>query len=229
MTLKEFQAWIISHDQQDSWWVAIDGEVQDDLMILPDVNRLKSHHPLAKVSLLHVSRSEEENAEWETFESEGPSDFTISHINAGIDDTEENKSAKSQHTGLHNEHLPSNSASDRARQFFQRQLKKNDSKINGSIGEKELASNEEFKKLQEEVKELKKEVVAMQELMEDLKRPISEARAMLEEREQFLEMSENSLFEKAQKQEVLQTELAQKAEELDCRERSLTQREKAIG
>jgi|GEM_PF-4291325 len=241
MTLKEFQAWIINHDQQDSWWVAIDGEVQDDLMVLPDVNRLKTHHPLAKISLLHVSKSEEENAEWETFESDSPSVFKVAQDkHSGLGHFKKIPSDKNEvnEAGLqkglagqsNNNNESKSNASDRARQFFQRQLNKEGSQSasNNPISKAELASNEEFKQLQEEVKELKKELAAMQEMMEDLKRPVSEARAMLEEREQFLEMSENSLFEKAQKQEVLQTELAQRAEDLDSRERALMQKEKAL-
>lgn len=229
MTLKEFQAWIINHDQQDSWWVAIDGEVQDDLMVLPDVNRLKAHHPLADLSLLHVSRSEDENAEWETFEAENAPELATAQgasLQISESASDELRSVSSAPSSLASKNK--SNACDRARQFFQRQLKKDDTQQDNCV-DSELASNSDFVTLQNEVRKLKKELAAMQAIVEELKYPVSEARAMLEEREQFLEMSENSLFEKAQKQEVLQTELAQRSDDLDCRERTLMQREKAVG
>lgn len=258
MTLQEFQSSILSNDQPDSWWVAIDGEVQDDLMTLPDISRLKEHHPLTRISLLHVSKSEEENAEWELFEKEGPAVFKVTRdTNAGIGNFKQLPAQEKKAEAVEEpepepiqaappepepEPAPKEPAApaeavanptDRAKQFFKKQLNKNGTATpapaNGQKATAEaLASNEEFLNLKEEVHMLKKELNEMRELMEDLKRPVSEARAMLEEREQFLEMSENSLFEKAQKQEVLQTELAQRADELDTRAEQLAKKEQAL-
>ena len=68
MTLKELQRWILKHDEEDFWWVALDGEVSDTVMALPDVSRLSEQFPDQQVTVLHVSKAEDENAEWIIFE-----------------------------------------------------------------------------------------------------------------------------------------------------------------
>ena len=242
MILKDFQAWIITNDQQDVWWVAIDGDIQDDLMALPDVNRLKAHHPLAKICLLHLSKSEDEGAEWETFDSEDDEDSPYDDSDEETTALDSSNKKESDNVNMFPQkknlslregkedssvsvknHLSAAEGTDTAKKFFQRQLNKEC----GSANAEALTSSAEFNDLKKEVSELKQQLSQMKDLIEDLQRPVSEARAMLEEREQFLEISENSLFEKAQKQEVLQTELAQKAEELESREKALEQKEKA--
>ena len=234
MTLKNFQAWMINHDQPDSWWAAIDGEVQDDLMSLPDINRLKSQYPLAEVSVLHVSRSEEKNVNWEVFETSDIKsvDFTKARKDIAKDKSNSTAPFSADEAQKTTDATKSN-ATDRARQFFQRQLSKGVRSVevhrSSVLTEADIATNKSFLSLKKEVKELRNELTEIRAIIEELKEPVSEARAMLDEREKFLEMSENSLFEKAQKQEVTQTELAQLADELKFREKCLEEREKAVG
>lgn len=71
MTSKELQRWILKNDEEDLWWVALDGEVQDNVMSLPDVNRVKEANPDEQITVLHVSRAEDEDAEWIIFERVG--------------------------------------------------------------------------------------------------------------------------------------------------------------
>lgn len=68
MTLKELQRWILKNDEEDFWWVALDGDVNDNIMALPDVSRFKEEYPDNQVTVLHVSRAEDEDAEWIIFE-----------------------------------------------------------------------------------------------------------------------------------------------------------------
>lgn len=209
MTLKELQQWMLNHDEEDSWWVAIDGEVQDNLASLPDVSKVKEQNGSSQISVLHISNAEDEDAEWIIFERD-PSEFKLAKDKAGgslkvpgapqslpevIEYDEEDEEDEP-------EPLPA--------------------RTSGGIADTEV-----FQAMREEILALRSEVDALKELAEELKQPILEAHQVLEEREKFLEISENSLFDKAQKQEVLQTELEQLREELHERERALNHREKA--
>lgn len=68
---------MLGNDVNDSWWVAIDGEVLDNLLSLPDVGKIKDQHPAAQVSVLHESKADQEEAEWIPFEKNEPARFKV--------------------------------------------------------------------------------------------------------------------------------------------------------
>lgn len=211
MTLKELQQWMLNHDEEDSWWVAIDGEVQDNLASLPDVSKVKEQHPSSQISVLHISNADDEDAEWIIFERD-PAEFKL---------------AKDKKVGsLKVPHTPT-SLPEVIIEDFEEEIEEPPPAPLPAPTSGGIATTAEFQALQKQVDALKDEVKALKALANELKRPIMEAHQVLEEREKFLEISENSLFDKAQKQEVLQTELEQLREELHERERSLNHREKA--
>ncbi|MGE9295829.1 MAG: hypothetical protein ACQKBV_06040 [Puniceicoccales bacterium] len=208
MTLKELQQWMLKHDEEDSWWVAIDGEVQDNLVSLPDVSKVKEQNAAAQVSVLHISNAEDEDAEWIIFERD-PAEFKLAKDKSGG-------------KGGIKVALAPFSAPNKVEQVPEPlEVAEPQAPISGDI-----ASNEDFISLREEVANLRAEVETLRNLADELKQPIMEAHQVLEEREKFLEISENSLFDKAQKQEVLQTELEQLREELNQRERNITEKER---
>lgn len=208
MTLKELQQWMLNHDEEDSWWVAIDGEVQDNLASLPDVSKAKEQNARAQVSVLHVSKADDEDAEWIIFESD-PTTFKL---------------AKDKKPGAMK--VPVSAQPEAPVIPFEDPAEKEEPLPARNSGG--LASTEAYAQLEAEVAELREEVAELRQLADELKQPILEAHQVLEEREKFLEISENSLFDKAQKQEVLQTELEQLREELHKRERVLNEREKRV-
>jgi len=205
---------MLNHDEEDSWWVAIDGEVQDNMGSLPDVSKIKEQHGSAQVSVLHASKAEDEDAEWIIFERD-PAEFKLARDRAvGKGGVKVAISPFSSPQAV--DSTNHSAAAERAESL--------------PIGDlSNINSVEEFVQLREEVLALRDEVEALKSLADELKQPILEAHQVLEEREKFLEISENSLFDKAQKQEVLQTELEQLREELHERERAMTRKEKVSG
>lgn len=77
MTISKLKHWLITKNQTDQWWVAVDGEVQDGILDSQTVAKLKDECPMAKISILHISLSDDENAEWSVFEKEGPTPFKL--------------------------------------------------------------------------------------------------------------------------------------------------------
>jgi len=209
MTLKELQQWMLNHDEEDSWWVAIDGEVQDNLASLPDVSKVKDQNGSAQISVLHISNAEDEDAEWIIFERD-PSEFKLAR---------DKKGGGLKVTG-------SPSSLPEVVEFEEEEEEEEPEPLPAPTSGG-IADTKEFLALKEQVESLRDEVESLKALANELKKPIMEAHQVLEEREKFLEISENSLFDKAQKQEVLQTELEQLREELHERERALNHREKA--
>lgn len=65
MLLLDFQRWLINNDQNDAWWVAIEGDIQDDLLTLSDAFKLKEENIDSNISLLHESQGDDEDAEWQ--------------------------------------------------------------------------------------------------------------------------------------------------------------------
>lgn len=209
MTLKELQQWMLNHDEEDSWWVAIDGEVQDNLVSLPDVSKIKEQGGAAQISVLHISNAEDEDAEWIIFERD-PSEFKL---------------AKDKKGGPLR--VPGGPQSSPEVVEFEEEEHEEEAEPPPPPTSGGIADTEVFQAMREEIIALREEVESLKSLATELKKPILEAHQVLEEREKFLEISENSLFDKAQKQEVLQTELEQLREELHERERALNHREKA--
>ncbi|MEO0794985.1 MAG: hypothetical protein AAFX93_07480 [Verrucomicrobiota bacterium] len=211
MTLKELQQWMLKHDEEDSWWVAVDGEVQDNLVSLPDVSKVKEQHSTAQISVLHISRADDEDAEWIIYEVD-PAEFKLAKDKSG-------GNIKVSITPFSNPEGPEVAHEEPVVE----EIPQAQAPTSGGI-----ATTAEFLDLNQKVEELSSEVASLRELADELKKPIMEAHQVLEEREKFLEISENSLFDKAQKQEVLQTELEQLREELHERERALSDRERAV-
>ncbi|MBK1856880.1 hypothetical protein [Cerasicoccus arenae] len=208
MTLKELQQWMLNHDEEDSWWVAIDGEVQDNLASLPDVSKVKEQNAASQISVLHISNADDEDAEWIIFERD-PAEFKLA----------KDKKGGSLRVSAAPFSVPE--VVEHEEEIEEEEIVVLEPPTSGGI-----ATSEEFLALKEQVDTLNKEVEGLKALANELKMPIMEAHQVLEEREKFLEISENSLFDKAQKQEVLQTELEQLREELHQRERALNHREK---
>lgn len=206
MTLKELQRWILKNDEEDSWWVALDGEVQESVMSLPDVSKFKEQHTEHQVSLLHVSKAEDENAEWIIFERLDAKNIKI----AGVGGSRQQFKVPTQTSSAQQtEEAPAQEPEPAA------------APVDDELREEVAALRQELNIVKEELLELKA-------LSDEVKEPLSEARQILEEREKFLEIGENALFEKAQKQEVLQTELEQLRDELAKRERYVETREKEM-
>lgn len=213
MTLKELQRWILKTKEEDSWWVALDGAVEDNVMSLPDISKFKEQHPQQQVSILHVSKGNDESAEWIIFERL---------------DLKKIKMATSQ-TGAQFRIGPkSNKPSPEPAEH-------DDPAIVHMHDHPAMAESAEVIELRQEVDALKSELNALKttfasfkDMHDELKEPIVEAQKLLEERERFLEIGENALFDKAQKQEVMQTELEQLREELNKRERYLDNQEESF-
>lgn len=253
MTLNELQRWIISNDHQDSWWVAIDGEVSDNLFALADISKLKDQYPNAQISVLHETKANEENAEWILFEKESPKKFKIT---SGIGIIKSVKIAKSPSPPREQEELSEGeegeataepeeagpeievepeAASEPEQEAEVHAAPRGKAENAQPASAAATVSDSIISELRDELQLLKSAFVQLQEevaklrnLANDLKKPIEEARQVLREREEFLELSENSLFEKAQKQEVIQTELEQLREELLERERAIAAKEKEL-
>ncbi len=197
MILKELQRWIIKHDAEDSWWVAVDGDIQDTVMSLPDISRFKDESGDRQVSVLHVSKAEDKNAEWLIFEQDEP---RVARLAPKV----------VQKT------VATRVVSAPVVEFETARVAVEKAKVDPDI----------IADLRRQMESLARQVKQFQALVDDLKQPIVEARKVLEERENFLEIGETALFEKAQKQEVLQTELEQLRDDLNRREQYLDERER---
>jgi chromosome segregation ATPase len=223
MTLNELQRWILKTGEEDSWWVAVDGEVQDNVSALPDISKLKQQKTDQQISILHVSRSNDEKAEWIIFEAPKPRQVKLA------------KSARGQEPSTFkvpkaNRPNPSEQAADEpieavaAAPDATEQVALFDQADTHADSAEISELRAEVSELSLELKDLKKSLRAFEALADELKSPILEAHKLLEERERFLEVGENALFDKAQKQEVIHTELEQLREELNSRERLLKER-----
>lgn len=196
---------MIETEAEDLWWVAVDGEIQDELVGLESVAKLKEMQITAQISVLHVSLAEDEDAEWIIFERD-PSAFRLA--------ADRSKRSRTRAFRFNESEMETAAADNDA--------------APAQVPPGGGASSEEFEALKSEVDALREELNELKTLADDLKQPIMEAKQVLEEREQFLEMSENSLFDKAQKQEVLSTELEQMREELKSREKEIEKREQEL-
>lgn len=253
MTLNELQRWILSHDQEDTWWVAIDGEVLDNLMALPDVGKVKDQNPDNEISVLHASKAEDEDAEWIIFEKEAAQKFRVisEKKSTGFKmptrapfkeapEPEATPEPEPEPEAIAEDSAPEPVAEAPAEPKREKPAPQPEAKpaeaAPAPVATPTPAVNNELLSLYKAeldslklaVAKLSEEVASLKNLANEVREPLAEAKALLEEREQFLEMSENSLFEKAQTQEVMQNELEQLREELQGKERSLKAREQAL-
>lgn len=236
MNLNELQRWILNTGEEDSWWVALDGQVQDNVMALPDVSKFKDQNPESQVSVLHVSKSSDENAEWIIFEKAvAASKVKVAAKGGGSNRGRFNVKA-AERSGVKSK-APSRrepvAAEDEQQEEDSVELAQepetSKNVVSFSVPPAEVAAlQNEVESLRAEVRLMKSQLQEFRTLADDLKQPILEAHQLLEERERFLEIGENALFDKAQKQEVLATELEQLREELSNRERYVQTREKEV-
>ncbi|WOO39935.1 hypothetical protein [Rubellicoccus peritrichatus] len=240
---------MLGNDVNDSWWVAIDGEVLDNLLSLPDVGKIKDQHPAAQVSVLHEGKADQEDAEWIPFEKNEPARFKVVS-SRGYDGMQvtvpQSKEAEEEKPGGPEEEAAAEDKAEASTEKEEVEAKEPEEKAPKTKAKKDRKKKEtaepkadasqkteilpeavqkELESLKSEVKSLRDEVSALRDLADTLKQPIMEAHRVLAEREQFLEASEANLFDKAQKQEVLQTELEQMREELDEQKAALKARE----
>ena len=222
MKLKELQRWILKNDEEDSWWVAVDGSVLDNVMALPDISRFKEENLDRQVSVLHVSRAEDENAEWILFERLDPKKVKLAQpAGGGRYAVGPKPTVKVPARADEPAPAPEEPSQSQATPQTEPVLAPPPTAESDSL-------KADIKALKGEILKVKAELNSFRGVVDELKQPILEAHKLLEERERFLEIGENALFDKAQKQEVLQTELEQLREELNKRERYIEEREDVI-
>jgi hypothetical protein len=69
MTLPQLRKFIESKKLPDQWWVAVNGDVREAYENLHTIGELLEENPNEEVSVLHVSKSDNENAQWERVEA----------------------------------------------------------------------------------------------------------------------------------------------------------------
>lgn len=58
MKKEQLEEWLLTHDQPDEWWLAIDGETKNDPVRVSDAVAVKEHRPEREVYLMHVGREQ---------------------------------------------------------------------------------------------------------------------------------------------------------------------------
>lgn len=192
MTFRELEAWRTKHNVPDTWWVSVEGVVQDETYALADALQIKSQSPELHISVLNNIYASHANPTWV--------DLTLHTVNvSGIPSKAAKAAEKKEEKTAGAEAAPAATAAAAIPADF---LKK-------------------FETLAAEFEAMKREVASLRKIADTYKDSFAEAKAILDEREAFLEMSEAQLFEKAQKQEVRSTELDQLAENLAKRDATL--------
>lgn len=196
MTYRELEAWRTKHNVPDTWWVSVDGAVQESTFTLVDALQIKSQSPDLQVAVLNNIYANHPTPSWV--------DLTIQtvHVTRAAAEQAKAEPVKAEPAPKVEAKEPAPSAAAAIPADFL----------------------EKFNALQAEVESLKRELAAVKKITDTYKESFAEAKAILDEREAFLEMSEAQLFEKAQKQEVRNTELDQLKENLDKREAALKAR-----
>lgn len=70
MTVKELRKWLFERAAEDSWWVSINGQVQESAFTLDEVQAKHRLQPSIEVRLLHTSMADLEHPPWVDFEAE---------------------------------------------------------------------------------------------------------------------------------------------------------------
>lgn len=193
MTFRELESWRTKHNVPDTWWVSVDGTVQETTFALAEALQIKSQSPDMHVAVLNNIYANSPNPSWV--------DLTIQAVNISGTRPPMQATAKAEKA----EAAPAAAAPATA-------------PAAAAIPADFL---EKFNTLHAEFEALKREVGALRKIADTYKESFAEAKAILDEREAFLEMSEAQLFEKAQRQEVRSTELDQLKDNLDKREANL--------
>ncbi len=219
MTLLELQTWMVKNREEDSWWIALDGVVQDNVMTLREIDALKDSYRTRQLSVLHVNQADRDDAEWIIYEKK-----PAMKVKLAAEATSKKSFSVTAHKPA--EPLPAPTPEKPAKK--ETQTIGIDASQLAVILEELNALRDELKTTKEEMKRMKVELNGFKTLTDDLKEPIVEAHKLLQEREGFLEIGENALFDKAQKQEVLLTELEQLREELNKRELYIDEQEREL-
>ena len=198
MTYRELEAWRTKHNVPDTWWVSVDGAVQESTFALVDALQIKSQSPDLQVAVLNNIYANHPNPSWV--------DLTIQTVHVTRAAGAAEPAAKAEPAKADAKQPAQTAASS------------------GATAAIPADFLEKFNALLAEVETLKREVAGVKKITDTYKDSFAEAKAILDEREAFLEMSEAQLFEKAQKQEVKNTELEQLKENLDKREAMLKAR-----
>ena len=208
MTFRELEAWRAKHNVPDTWWVSINGVVQEETFPLALALQIKSQQPDAHVALLNNIYATHPNPTWVELTLQ-PVQLTRAPFqgatpgatNAPVTQAEPVKPA--------------------ATQPAQQPAATQPAAATASAPAAAIPADflEKFNKLAADFESMKKEVADLRKIADTYKDSFAEAKAILDEREEFLNMSEAQLFEKAQKQEVRNTELDQREENVSKREK----------
>ena len=193
MTFRELEAWRTKHNVPDTWWVSVDGTVQDETYALADALQIKSQTPELHISVLNNIYASHANPTWV--------DLTL-HIVSVTGAQTKTATTKTSVVPAEKKEAAAEEAAPASAAIPADFLKK-------------------FETLQAEFEAMKREVAALRKIADTYKDSFAEAKAILDEREAFLEMSETQLFEKAQRQEVRSVEQDQLADNLAKREAAL--------
>lgn len=201
MTFRELEAWRAKHNVPDTWWVSINGVVQEEMFALALALQVKSQQPDAHVALLNNIYATHPNPTWV--------ELTLQAVQLTQAPFATQTAAK----------VAEPAAAQPAKAAAAPEAKAAEpAPASAAIPADFL---DKFNKLAADFDALKKEVADLRKIADTYKDSFAEAKAILDEREAFLDMSEAQLFEKAQKQEVRNTELDQRQENLDKREKAL--------
>jgi len=64
MTFRELEAWRTKHNVPDTWWVSVEGVVQDETYALADALQIKSQSPELHISVLNNIYASHANPTW---------------------------------------------------------------------------------------------------------------------------------------------------------------------
>lgn len=201
MTFRELESWRTKHNVPDTWWVSVNGVVQEEPLALAIALQIKSQQPETHVALLNNIYANQENPTWVELSLE-----TVQLTRAPFQAAAAT-SAKAAEPKAAAAAATASAAPTAA--------------IPADFLEK-------FTRLVAEFEALKKEVADLRKIADTYKDSFAEAKAILDEREAFLDMSETQLFEKAQKQEVRNTELDQRQDNIERREKSVKEAESKL-
>lgn len=215
--LKELKRLLLEKYTEDSWWVAVNGEVQDDHFSLLEIYNIVEENPEHKVSVLHTEDTKSEI--WLHIDkaaeklppppTERPAEKStpapVATKKTLTLNTIGKKTVKISQAPFSN--VPEEVAPTPVTQAPPTQTVA-------------LRDSEEVAELLEELKRMKKEFLDGIKELQDLKES-------LDEREEFILESEERLMEKVHEQEHRATELDQRAEDLHNLEEAIN--EKKVG
>ena len=64
MKLDDLRTWLVENEVEDSWWISIDGDVQNSTVSIREAADIKAKRNGAEVMVLPVSYTAEEDPPW---------------------------------------------------------------------------------------------------------------------------------------------------------------------